>query len=132
MIIALIREINMKTFVLMTALLLLTGSQAMAADRIVKCQVDSPNDDGKTVVVYKGKCLFSAEKGGSFSLSNPASKNKALYGSISMVNVYVDSNGAAEIRGLTKDGINSRWGQAKRSSKDKACWVGEDFKVCAW
>lgn len=28
--------------------------------------------------------------------------------------------------------MNSRWGEAKRSSQDKACWVGGDFKVCAW
>jgi|WetSurMetagenome_2_1015567.scaffolds.fasta_scaffold00578_5 hypothetical protein len=122
----------MKTFVVVAVLLLLIGSQAMAADRTVKCRIDSANDEGKTVAVYKGKCLFSAEKGGSFSLSNPVSGNKPLYGSILMVNVYVVSNGVAEVRGLTKDGINSRWGEAKRSSKDKACWVGEDFSVCAW
>ena len=106
--------------------------QAMAAERIVKCQIDSANDESRSVIVYKGKCLFSAEKSGSFSLSNPISKNKPLYGSMVMVSVYVETNGVADIRGLTKDGINSRWGEAKRSLKDKACWVGEDFKVCAW
>lgn len=37
----------------------------------------------------------------------------------------------AEVRGLTSKGINSRWGEAKRSRKQPSCWVGEDFKVCA-
>lgn len=35
------------------------------------------------------------------------------------------------VRGLTSEGINSRWGEAKRSKKDKSCWIGEDFKICA-
>jgi|WetSurMetagenome_2_1015567.scaffolds.fasta_scaffold12063_2 hypothetical protein len=122
----------MKILFLAAALLLLIGSQATAADRTIKCQIDAADDEGKTVTVYKGMCLFSAEEGGSFSLSNPASKDKSLYGSILVVNVYVVSNGVAEVRGLTKDGINSRWGEAKRSPKTRACWVGTDFKVCAW
>jgi hypothetical protein len=121
----------MKTFIAMAALLLMMASQAVAADRVVKCQIDSANDKGKTVVAYRGKCLFSTEKGGAFSLSHPSSKNKPLYGSILVVSVAIEG-GAAEVRGLTKDGINSRWGIAKRSSKDKACWAGDDFKVCAW
>jgi hypothetical protein len=121
----------MKIFIAMAALLLMMASQAMAADKVVKCRIDGANDAGKTVALYKGKCLFSPEKGGSFSLSHPSSKDKPLYGSIIMVSVYIEK-GAAEVRGLTKDGINSRWGEAKRSSKDKACWTGSDFRVCAW
>jgi hypothetical protein len=121
----------MKTFIALAALLLMMGSQAMAADRIVKCRIASANDVGKTVVAYKGKCLFSPGKGGSFSLSHPTSKNKPLYGSILVVSVAIEGV-AAEVRGLTKDGINSRWGIANRASKDKACWAGSDFRVCAW
>ena len=49
-----------------------------------------------------------------------------------MVSVDIIEKGVAEVRGLTKDGINSRWGSAKRDLKDKACWKGDDFKVCAW
>jgi hypothetical protein len=121
----------MKIFIAMAALLLMMAGQVLAADRVVKCRIDASNDSGKTVVVYKGKCLFMPEKGGSFSLSHPVSKDKPLYDSILVVSVYVEG-AAAEVRGLTKDGINSRWGIAKRSAKDKACWVGEDFRVCAW
>jgi hypothetical protein len=122
----------MKTFIVVTVLLLLLGSQAIAAERIVKCRIGSADDAGKSTVVYQGNCLFSAAKGGSFTLANPVVPNKTLYGSIIMVNVYVESNGVADVRGLTREGINSRWGEAKRSTKDKACWVGEDFQVCAW
>jgi hypothetical protein len=33
---------------------------------------------------------------------------------------------------LTDEGINSRWGRAIRSRRDRACWVGEDFTICAY
>jgi len=102
------------------------GSQSIAADRKVKCQIDSNGEP-----TYKGSCLFLPDTKGSFSLANPA-KGKLLTGTISMVSVTVIEKGVAEVRGLTTDGVNSRWGEAKRSLKDKACWQGEDFKVCAW
>ncbi|WP_017295364.1 hypothetical protein [Geminocystis herdmanii] len=41
-------------------------------------------------------------------------------------------SGVAEVRGLTTAGINSRWGEARRSKSDKACWVGDDFTICAY
>jgi hypothetical protein len=115
----------MKKLGLGLALLFITA-QSLAADKTVKCQIDSGNK-----VAYKGKCVFSPEEKGSFSLSNP-NDNKPLLDEISMVNVYIIEKGIAEVRGLTTDGINSRWGEAKRSEKDKACWIGSDFKVCAW
>jgi hypothetical protein len=93
---------------------------------LVECQIDSNNTP-----VYKGKCLFSSEQGGSFSLSNPLN-DKPLYDTINFVNVNVVEAGVADVRALTSDGMNSRWGEAGRSSQDRACWVGADFKVCAW
>jgi hypothetical protein len=36
------------------------------------------------------------------------------------------------VRGLTTDGINSRWGTALRSKADPACWKGSDFEICAY
>lgn len=105
---------------LLTAALL--SSQALAADRVVKCQVNT----------YKGSCVFSPDMPkGSFSLANP-DKDKPLNEGITLISVTVTEPGVAEVSGLTAEGINSRWGEAKRSSKDKACWEGEDFKVCAW
>ncbi|MGA9520063.1 MAG: hypothetical protein WBV82_01285 [Myxococcaceae bacterium] len=78
-----------------------------------------------------GKCSFRPEKGGTFSLSN-LDDTKPLYGPILSVSVVVVGRAEAEVRGLTKDGINSRWGEAIRSKDDPACWVGSDFKICAW
>jgi hypothetical protein len=75
--------------------------------------------------------LFVPDTNGSFALLNPQ-KNKSLLSGITDVSVFIIEKGVAEVRGLTTDGINSRWGEAKRSTEDKACWVGEDFKVCAW
>lgn len=97
----------------------------MAADKLVKCQIGPDNHPD-----YKGMCSFYSEPG-EFALSNP-NKNKPLYGKIQMVSVDITEEGIAEVSGLTSRGNNSRWGEAKRSSQDKACWLGEDFKVCAW
>ncbi|MFU8789209.1 MAG: hypothetical protein ACNA7G_09265 [Methylobacter sp.] len=115
----------MKKLILVAALMVMS-SQLLAAKRTVNCQIDSGNQ-----VAYQGKCLFLADADGSFSLSN-VNENKVLLDEISLVNVYIIDKGIAEVRGLTTDGINSRWGEAKRSEKDKACWLGSDFKVCAW
>ena len=54
-----------------------------------------------------------------------------LYGEILDVSVFIVAPGEAEVRGLTVHGINSRWGPAKRSTQDAACWMGADFRICA-
>lgn len=116
----------MKSLITIFTVLMLASGLATAKDRIVKCQVDSGNQ-----TIYDGKCAFIPDTKGSFGLANP-DKNKPLTDTITIVSVMMIEKGVAEVRGLTSDGINSRWGEAKRSAKDKACWVGEDFKVCAW
>jgi hypothetical protein len=116
----------MKTLISILVLVLI-GSQAAAAERTVRCQIDSDNTPR-----YKGRCLFISDPTtGSFSLENPI-RDKPLHDSILIVNVYIVEKGVAEVRGLTMEGVNSRWGEAKRSPRDKACWVGADFRVCAW
>lgn len=116
----------MRFLITVATILLLTTNLATAKDRIVKCKIDSGNQ-----TIYEGKCAFIPDTKGSFGLSNPV-KNQPLTDTISMVSVMIIEKGVAEVRGLTSDGINSRWGEAKRSAKDKACWEGVDFKVCAW
>lgn len=106
------------------ALTLLFAASALAGGKTAQCEITSGN-----AVEFRGKCLFQPEGDGSFSLSR--ADEKPLYGGIAMVSVYVVESGVAEVRGLTTEGINSRWGEARRSDRDKACWVGEDFKVCA-
>lgn len=115
----------MKKFFLVVSFLLL-NNYAIARDRVIDCQIDSGN-----YVVYSGRCLFMPQRGGSFTLAHYR-YGKALTSYLSSVNVYIVRRGVAEVRGLTTSGINSRWGEATRSYRDRACWVGDDFRICAW
>jgi hypothetical protein len=104
----------------------MTGAAgAETRGRIVDCHVESA---GK--VELNGKCLFTSEKGGSFALQN-VDRDKPLFGEILVLSVSIESPGNSEVRGLTSRGNNSRWGPARRSSSDSACWQGSDFKICA-
>ena len=108
------------------ALLALTAPEGQAKERAVHCRVESA---GKMEI--DGKCLFDADQDGSFHLGNVDSE-KPLFGEILLVNVAIVARDVAEVRGLTKAGNNSRWGQARRSAHDHACWDGEDFRICAY
>lgn len=107
--------------------LLIVGAMVQtssAMDKVARCEIST---SGK--VTFKGNCLFSAEQDGSFSLWN-IQKDKELIEGVSIISVSIIDKGVADVRGLTSDGINSRWGEAKRSQKDKACWQGSGFKIC--
>lgn len=119
-----------KKSVLLTSALfcgfLLTSPMASAAGKIATCQID---ENGKTI--YKGKCTFTPQGGGSFYLSGSnLSKNIGLEGLM----VWIEDKNVAVVQGPKFHGGAETWGQAVRSSKQKACWVGEgnSFKVCAW
>ena len=102
------------------------GAQAQDKSKVADCRIESANK-----VQFDGKCRLTPEgDGGSFSLSRSSGEG-SLYGSIVTVSVYLLGPTVAEVRGLTLQGINSRWGQARRSAKDRTCWAGADFKVCA-
>lgn len=118
------RLLGLSAFLLVSPLA--TASLAETGAKTVQCRIES---DRK--VEFNGNCRFLPDgANGSFSLSS-ATGRSVFYGSILSVSVSVVSPGVAEVRGLTKDGINSRWGEAKRSAQDRACWVASDFKVCA-
>ena len=103
------------------------ASHAQSPGRIVNCRIESAGE-----VQFNGRCRFTPDgRSGSFSLGNIGGQG-ALYGSILVVSVSIVSRGLAEVRGLTRAGINSRWGEARRSTRDRACWVGSDFRICAW
>jgi hypothetical protein len=118
-----------KTIALTTTLLISTS--VTAKDRLVDCAISQlPSNK----IEYQGKCAFSSEKGGTFYLSSPDGKS-ILYNHIGSVTVFIVDKDTAEVSGLVMDkvgGHNSRWGEATRSKSDKACWDGQDFRVCAW
>ena len=110
------------------SLLVLAAGDAIAQgkSRLVACRVES---EGK--VQINGKCRFTPDEGGSFTLEHADPKRTVFFGEIMSVTVSVISPGVAEVRGLTRQGVNSRWGEARRSNDDRACWQGSDFKICA-
>jgi hypothetical protein len=79
--------------------------------------------------VWRGPCDFVAERGGSFGIRP---YRGAFPGGITDISVTVLRPGLADVRGLTRQGINSRWGEARRSARDRACWIGSDFSVCVY
>jgi hypothetical protein len=116
----------MKGITISVALIVLT-QQVLLTNAIAKparCVVTSNG-----APAYDGKCDFSAEKGGSFSIK-PIGRD--AFDGATIISISVTLPGVAEVRGLTRDGINSRWGEAKRSASDRACWVGDDFKICVY
>lgn len=104
--------------------LIFSGSVYAVNKRVVNCNIQTVDAN------YKGKCKFYVEQGGTFSLSS-LQEGHQLLPNITNISVYILEKGHAQVRGLTTDGINSMWGEATRSTKDKSCWVGSDFKVCA-
>ena len=122
----------MKTLILLAAAgaasaaaLAAPATAAQPRERAARCVITAPQ-----VTPYRGACRFQPLGGGSFAL-RPAGR-RFLVGDVTDVTVEVVRRGAAEVRGLTSGGINSRWGSATRSQRDGACWVGSDFTICAY
>ncbi|GAA4762207.1 hypothetical protein GCM10023219_03060 [Stakelama sediminis] len=111
--------------VLTAALLLLAGVDHVPKSRPARCDIHAAGG-----MAFKGPCAFLPEEKGTFSVQRDMSA--PLFGNIEMVTVVVTGPGEAMVQGLTGDGIVSRWGPATRSKTDKACWVGEDFRICAY
>lgn len=82
------------------------------------------------LVAYSGVCTFLLGISGSFSISRY--RKVPILPNITDISVDIISTGVAEVRGLTTNGVNSRWGSAVRSKKDPACWTGSDFEICAY
>ena len=99
-------------------------TQSTQTEIKAECKITSGGE------VLRGPCLFEAGEDGSFYVETD--DIPGLRGEISSISVTILEKGFAEVRGLTRDGINSRWGSAKRSTTDKACWTGADFEVCAY
>jgi len=116
----------MKRIAALIALVVMAQSVLLldASARPAKCVVI-----GAGMTPYKGSCNFTPDAGGSFAIEPIG---KPGFDGVTIVSVSIVSPGVAEVRGLTRDGVNSRWGEAQRSKSDPACWVGDDFKICVY
>ena len=112
----------MRKLIIALAPLVLFATPAEA--RTARCVIDSGD-----FPTWAGPCDFEAESDGSFAISP---LEGAFPGGVSDITVSITEPGVAEVRGLTSRGVNSRWGIARRSGDDPACWVGEDFMICAY
>jgi hypothetical protein len=115
---------SIQTFLSLTFMLSAWLTSAGASEPTVRCVLGN----GKTEV-FDGKCIFIRDNDGSFAVMTP--NNDYIMGA-SSISVRITKPGHAEVRGLTAYGINSRWGPARRSEKDKACWLGDDFSICVY
>lgn len=117
----------MKTLWALACLLPFAGaaSPAEAKSRMARCAIASAGQKP-----FSGPCRFTPEAKGSFSVA-PVGR-KSFSPDVTSISVYLTEPNVAEVSGLTGAGINSRWGTARRSRRDRACWAGADFSVCVY
>ncbi|WP_439575179.1 hypothetical protein [Phreatobacter sp.] len=112
---------------MLAAVLAVPALVGPAAARDAGCRIEQAGR-----VVLDRTCDFQPEgRDGSFTLSARGGADTPLFRGVSVVSVMVIEPGVADVRGLTTGGINSRWGTARRSGRDGACWQGDDFRICA-
>ena len=99
-------------------------AEAEAKPRPARCVIDAAGASR-----WSGACQFDAERGGSFTITPPRGH---FQNRVTSISVSIVRPGLAEVRGVTHAGINSRWGEARRSPRDRACWVGSDFSICVY
>jgi len=110
--------------ILATAAFVALTLAAPAHAKTARCVIESEGSN------YAGPCQYTVAKGGTFTVTAP--HGRGFGGGTLSITVYVTAPGVTEVRGLTEEGINSRWGIARRSRGDSACWKGEDFSVCVY
>ncbi|HEY1606305.1 MAG TPA: hypothetical protein VGF77_11995 [Allosphingosinicella sp.] len=115
----------MKKLILVAAAFAALPFAAQARPAPARCVVDSAGE-----APYSGPCRFLSEGKGSFDLE-PAGR-RVFSGDVTGVSVSMTGPGTAEVSGLTRSGVESRWGPAHRSRRDPACWKGEDFRICVY
>lgn len=96
--------------------------------RAARCVVaNGQNEDWPAT--WRGPCYFFSERGGSFSIRP---RRGAFPDGTDQIGVTLIGPGQAEVRVITQHGVNARWGEARRSRSDRACWTGDDFSICAY
>jgi hypothetical protein len=117
----------MKLLLLITIVIVGVALASPAHAKAARCVVTV---EKRTII--DGPCSFQAEDGdGSFSLAavNPQAWLTSEVGSLAL---WVKKPGFGEVFVVGERA--SRWGTARRSKTDKACWIGSagNFKICAY
>jgi hypothetical protein len=122
-------ETDMKLTAALLLIAVVGGTASPAAASTARCIVKTADAS------YAGPCRFSKDRGGSFNIAplgrTEFFKHARQDPGVTDIRVDVD-RGEADVHGLTTSGINSRWGEAKRSKLDRACWIGDDFSLCIY
>ena len=117
---ALFFKLSAATVLAVTALVVAQPASAKVARCAIKARVGQLN----------GPCTVTARRGGSFTIE-PV-RQRYLVGKFMSINVNVDRRGIGTVRAVSGRGYTARWGRAVRSKRDRACWIGQDFSVCAY
>ncbi|QOJ62387.1 hypothetical protein [Acinetobacter baumannii] len=97
--------------------------QQFVESKPANCQIELA---GRSI--YNSKCNFQSSEGGSFTITG-FDINQSLIGHVQEISVEIKEPNIATVFGSNENGMLHEWGQAKRS---KGCWIGGDFKVCAY
>jgi hypothetical protein len=109
--------------IILAGLAAVTPAQA----RIARCVVIVESRS-----LLDGPCEFRSEdRDGSFSLA-AVNAQDWLMPDAGTISLWVTKPGLAEV--FVVQARSSRWGQAKRSKTDRACWIGAEgsYKICAY
>jgi hypothetical protein len=117
----------MKAALFLAAILGGLAAAFPAEAKIARCVVEV---EGR--LMLNDRCDFRSEASdGSFSLAAVNPRNWLMPGAGTIL-LQVTRPGLAEV--FVVGERSSRWGEARRSKTDEACWIGSkgSFKICAY
>lgn len=104
--------------------LAMQAGAALAVEREARCVITSRN-----APTWRGPCLFSSGRGGSFALSGVDGGD--LNG-MSDFALRVTSPGVGRASYMMMSGRHEDGGILRRSRRDRACWVARDYSICVY
>ena len=112
--------------VTLSATLLAAATPAAPPSRTARCDIWARN-----AIQYTGPCNLRPEGGGSFSLTFPHNEEAESLEQyhVMRIRVHVLRLGHARV---SVNGPDPDWGRAVRSRRNRACWEGDYWHVCAY